>query len=206
MGGPAIAGITPQERVLEDRELVAKLLAKDEQAYRDFYRTYQEKIYKAAVYILGYQDPDAEDVAQEVFLAALKQLPEFEFRSSLYHWLYRICMYLCYERIRKRRRMVASLDEELESIAGPLSVEKAGRGQEEKERQKMMELVETQKEMLGDPCRGLLDLREKQSKSYAQMAGILKVPIGTVMSRLSRCKESLKALVQRALKEGSHGG
>ncbi|HJT23663.1 MAG TPA: RNA polymerase sigma factor, partial [bacterium] len=166
--------------LLEDRELVEKLLAKEEGAYRYFYETYRDKIYKGCVYLLGYQDPDAEDVTHEVFLAALKQLPQFEFRSSLYHWLYRICMYLCYERIRKRRRLVASLHEDLEAAAAPLA-----HGQdnvlEEKERQRVLEVIEAQREAMGDPCRGLLDLREKQQKSYAQLADVLKVPIGTVM-------------------------
>jgi RNA polymerase sigma-70 factor (ECF subfamily) len=191
---------------LEDRELVQKLLAKDEQAYRIFYDTYRDKLHKACVYLLGYQDPDAEDITHEVFLAALRQLPQFEFRSSMYHWLYRICMYLCYERIRKRRRLVASLDEELEKAMNQRAFTVQDRDQEEKEKEKMLRLLESQKELMGDPCRGLLDLRENQKKSYAQLADTLKVPIGTVMSRLSRCKEALKALFLKAIKEESHGG
>ena len=153
-----------------------------------------------------YQDPDAEDVTQEVFIAALKQLPQFEFRSSLYHWLYRIAMYLCYERIRKRRRLVVSLEDDLETAATGLSMRRQDDVNEETEKKKMLEVVTAQKESMGDPCRSLLDLREKQEKSYAQIAEALKVPIGTVMSRLARCKEALKALVLRALKEMSHGG
>jgi RNA polymerase sigma-70 factor (ECF subfamily) len=190
---------------LEDRELVQKLLAKDDEAYRHFYATYQNKIYRACVYLLGYQDPDAEDVAQEVFLAALKQLPQFEFRSSLYHWLYRICMYLCYERIRKRRRMVASEDEALETAAHAQALGRQNKDEEDNEKRQMMELLESQKKILGEPCRGLLELRDGQEKSYAQIADTLKVPIGTVMSRLARCKDALKSMVLKALKEGSRG-
>lgn len=189
---------------MEDRELVEKLLAKDDEAFRYFYGTYRDKIYKACVYLLGYRDPDAEDVTQEVFLAAIRQLPQFEFRSSLYHWLYRIAMYLCYERIRKRRRHVVSLEEELETAATPLALG-PDKVQEEKERQKALEVIETQKNLMGDPCKSLLDLREKQGKSYAQLADILKVPMGTIMSRLARCKETLKNLVLNALKEAPHG-
>jgi RNA polymerase sigma-70 factor (ECF subfamily) len=191
---------------LEDRELVQKLLANDEQAYRIFYDTYRDKLHKACVYLLGYQDPDAEDITHEVFLAAFRQLPQFEFRSSMYHWLYRICMYLCYERIRKRRRLVASLDAELEEAMNQRAFSVQDREWEEKEKEKMLRLLESQKELMGDPCRDLLDLRESQKKSYAQLADALKVPIGTVMSRLSRCKEALKALFLKAMKEESHGG
>lgn len=188
-------------RFLEDRELVQKILAKDEQAYRYFYDSYRDRIYKACVYLLGYQDPDAEDVTQEVFLAALKQLPQFEFRSGLYHWLYRIAMYLCYERIRKRRRLIASLDEELEQAADSLAGARRDTAGDEMDRQRMLEAVEAEREKMGDPCKSLLDLRGKQQKSYAQIADTLKVPIGTVMSRLARCKDALKALVLGALRE-----
>jgi RNA polymerase sigma-70 factor (ECF subfamily) len=186
---------------LEDRELVEKLLAKEDQAYRYFYDTYRDKIYKACVYLLGYRDPDAEDVTQEVFLAALRQLPQFEFRSGLYHWLYRIAMYLCFERIRKRRRFIVSLDVDLEAAATPLARAGPDAAKEETERMRMLKVVEAQREGMGEPCKSLLDLREIQRKSYAQIADILKVPIGTVMSRLSRCKEALKQLVMKVLKE-----
>lgn len=194
---------SPQEKVLEDRELVQRLLAKDDEAYRLFYRTYQGRIYRAASYLLGYQDPDAEDITQEVFLAALQQLHKFEFRSSLYHWLNHICMYLCFDRIRKRKRMVASLQEELEAMTPA----KLGPGQDPdpEEKERLLTLVESQRELLGAPCRGLLDLRDEQGKSYAQIAGILKVPMGTVMSRLARCKETLKELVLKSLKGGPYG-
>ncbi|HET9869260.1 MAG TPA: RNA polymerase sigma factor [bacterium] len=190
---------------MEDRELVGRLLAKDEEAFRYFYDAYQTKIYKACSYLLGYQDPDAEDLAQEVFLAALKQLPRFEFRSSLYHWLYRIAMYLCYERVRRRRRMVASEEEALETAALSGARDRQDKAEEENEKKRMTEILTRQKELLGEPCRGLLDLRDGQSLSYARIADVLRVPIGTVMSRLARCRESLKALFLKALREGPHG-
>ncbi len=190
---------------MEDRELVQRLLAKDEEAYRYFYRTYRERLYVACVHLLGYEDPDAEDLTQEVFLAALERLPQFEFRSTLYHWLNRICMYLCFERVRKRRRMVSSLQEELEALAQPIAFRHKDPEQEENERTKMLQLMASQKQLLGEPCRNLMEMRGERKMSYAQVADLLKVPIGTVMSRLARCREALKNLVVRALKENPLG-
>ena len=195
----------PREPFLEDRELVRRLLAQDEEAYRYFYGAYRERIYRICVVLLGYQDPDAEDVTQEVFLGALKQMPKFEFRSTLYYWLHRICTYLCYERIRKRKRQVASLNEELDAVAGPMALSRqVAEAQDVKERQ-MLELIESQRQMLGEPCRNLIHLRTKENKTYGELAEILKVPIGTVNSRLARCLEALRNLVNRALKEGRRG-
>jgi RNA polymerase sigma-70 factor, ECF subfamily len=190
---------------LEDRELVRRLLAKDEQAYRHLYQTYRGRLYRACVFILGYRDPDAEDVTQEVFLAALQKLHQFQFRSSLYHWMHCIATYLCYKRIRARKRLVVKMDEEFEAMVESAMPSRFGQEQEEREKQKLIELIQAQKALLGEPCRGLLELRDVQKKSYAELAEILKVPIGTVNSRLARCKGTLKDLVERALKGGRRG-
>lgn len=189
---------------MEDRELVKRLIARDAEAERYFFHTYRDRLCKACYYILGFQDPEAEDVAQEAFLAAFRRLPEFEFRSSLFHWLFRICMNLCYDRIRQRQRQIVRVEEELEGLIGPSSVAHEARKEEDAEKHRMMQLVESQREVLGDPCRGLLKLRDEEDKSYAVIAETLKIPIGTVMSRLSRCKEALKQLVLGALREGTH--
>ncbi len=190
---------------MEDKELVERLLAKDKGAERYFFETYREKLYKACVYFLGHQDPEAEDIVQEAFIVALRKLPEFEFRSTFHHWLFRICVFLCYHRIHKRRRHVVHLEEELEELSGAKSVEQERWKKEDGEKQRMIELVQQQRELMGDPCKSLLRLRDLEGQSYLAIAEVLKVPIGTVMSRLARCKESLKTLVIRALQgEGFH--
>ena len=187
------------EKPLEDRQLVEKLLARDKEAELYFFRTYREKLSKICVYVLGYQDPEAEDVTQETFMIAIKKLHQFEFRSSFYTWLYRICVHLCYDRIKRRGRQVAHLQEDLEALAGPLSEDRQEREEENLEKNKKLELLETQKKLMGEPCRGLLNLRDSQGKSYALISETLKVPMGTVMSRLARCRETLKQMVLQAL-------
>lgn len=190
---------------MDDRELVRRLLDKDEEAQRYFFHTYRDRLCKACFYVLGYRDPEAEDVAQETFMVALHKISEFEFRSSLSHWLLRIGMNLCYDRIRKRQRQIVRLEEELDSFSGPYSVEAEKRRDEDARRHRTLEVVEEQRKVLGENCRELLRLRGDESKSYAAISEILKVPIGTVMSRLSRCKEALKELVLKALQGELHG-
>lgn len=188
---------------MDDRELVQKLINKDPMAEQYFFSAYKEKLYQACTYLLGYQDPEAEDIAQEAFMVALRKLPEFEFRSSLYRWLYRICVFLCYKRIRARNRQVAHLDEQLEAMSGPLAVEREFRDQQDLETQKIMIMIRQQRDLMGAPCRDLLVLRDDEEKSYALISELLKIPMGTVMSRLARCKEALKQLVLLAVKEGT---
>lgn len=194
-----------KEPVLTDRELVQKILAKDTRAERHFFHAHRDRLYRACTYVLGYKDPEVEDVVQESFVAAFQKLSEFEFRSSLSHWLVRIAMNRCYERIRKRQRQVVHAQEELEGLAGAFSIARERLRQQDADQHGLLDLIETQKKALGDPCKGLLTLRDEENKSYAAIAEALKIPIGTVMSRLSRCKEALKQLVLNALKEKSHG-
>ena len=188
-----------------ERELVARILAGDETAFRELYLAHNHRIYKGCVYILGYQDPDAEYIAQETFVVARRQLPEFEFRSGLTHWLNRISMYLCWDRIRSRRRQVVSEHEALETLARSRPSDPAGLALESAEKEKLLTLLESERPKLSEGCRGLLDLRDQAGKSYAEVADALKIPIGTVMSRLARCREALRKLVLMALKGETNG-
>ncbi len=184
---------------MEDQELVRRLLAKDAEAERLFYLTYKDPLYRTCTYILGYRDRDAEDMVHDTFLAALRDLPGFQFRSRLERWLRQICVHLCYKQLKKRKRLVAQLNEDLEALSAPRALEKPGLDRQKKETENALEVMESQKGLLGKPCQKLLELRDGEEKSYAELAEILKVPMGTVMSRLARCKDALKALMQKAL-------
>ncbi|MGH7739819.1 MAG: RNA polymerase sigma factor, partial [bacterium] len=71
---------------MDERELVNRVLRGDEKARVEFYRAYQQKLYSFCVYTLGTNDPEIEDILQEVFLVAFQKLAGFEFRSSLDTW------------------------------------------------------------------------------------------------------------------------
>ena len=190
---------------MDDRQLVQQLLAGNEEAEHLFFHSYRNRLYRACVSLLGYQDPEAEDVTQEAFLIALRKLREFEFRSTLFSWLYGICVNLCYDRMDKRQRQVSLLDEELENLAAPLAEDRQRKAEEEAEKARLLQILEAQKNRLGTFCRELLEMRDGRGLSYAQLSQALKVPMGTVMSRLSRCKEALKRLALESLEGGKDG-
>ena len=185
---------------MNDRNLVEGLLKKEGPAEQFFYQTYRPRFLRIATYILGYRDAEIEDVVQEAFVAALRDLPGFQFRSSLVRWMNRICVFRCYERIRTRQRQVASLDDELERLSEPHSLERDRQKRGDQERDALLEVVRSQHESMGKPCREVLDLRDRQGKNYGEISRVLKVPIGTVMSRLARCRKTLTELVRRAAK------
>jgi RNA polymerase sigma-70 factor, ECF subfamily len=154
---------------------------------------HRERLYRAAVHFLGWQDPEAEDVVQEAFLAAFKALPGFEGRSSLYTWLNQICARLCFRRIRNRQRVLLGLAEDLAStLKLPSSGQDALHSLLDEERRGLL-----QRALAGleKRCRELIERRDLRGQAYVQAAHELKLPLGTFMSRLSRCRAALKAKI-----------
>lgn len=185
---------------MEERELVQKILQGDEKAKETFFVTYREKLYRNCVYLLGYQDPEAEDVVQEVFITAFEKLPEFGFRSGLSTWLTQICIYKCHNRFRQRAKLVNQEHAELDVLLQSSAMEKQEAKDLEKEKRRIIEKCLGK---IGRDCREIIELRELQEKSYIEVGKALKIPLGTVMSRLSRCKKALKTLVQDFLEQES---
>jgi len=183
--------------------LVRKILEKDPSAQELLVKLHRETLRRVSVHILGYGDPDIEDILQDTFTAAFQNLGTFQFRSSLAHWLRQICVHLCYRRWRKRKRMVVLEMEKLEELLAPESLSQP-QGQET-ERARKMEALEKGKQGLGKPCRDLIGLRDEKGKSYADISEVLRVPMGTVMSRLARCRETLRELVQRVISGEMNG-
>jgi RNA polymerase sigma-70 factor (ECF subfamily) len=98
---------------------VEALRSGDRAEFARFVEAYSTQIYRLALRILS--DPqDAEDVLQETFLKAYRSLPEFEGRSSLSTWLYRIAVNEALMLARKRKPEAVSIDEQAETTEGEL--------------------------------------------------------------------------------------
>jgi RNA polymerase sigma-70 factor (ECF subfamily) len=190
---------------LEARELVQKVLQGDAKAAQEFVERYRGYMYKTCSNILGYRDPDAEDMVQEAFIVAFRKLPEFELRTTLEPWLAQICVFLCYQHIRKRQRMISKMDEDLETLAVPTAVARQESLDEENTRKEKVAFLDKCLGQISEECRKIIELREKEEKAYADIGKIMKIPIGTVMSRLSRCKQALMTLAQGLLKGEQNG-
>jgi RNA polymerase sigma-70 factor (ECF subfamily) len=187
---------------LEDRELVQKILQGDEQAKTQFYIQYRERLYKDCIFLLGYRDPEAEDLVQEAFVIAFKKLAEFEFRSALGTWLTQIAINLCYNRYRTRARMMVREEEDLEALLVSRALEGEVQKSRDEDKKAKLQLIDQGLEKIGPECREIVVLRDKEEKTYIEIGKLLKMPLGTVMSRLSRCKKALKLLIEQMLQEG----
>ncbi len=96
----------------DNRELVRRAKAGDEQAFTELVNLYSERIYNLALRILRRRD-DAADVLQETFIKVLEKIHTFDGRADFFTWLYRIATNLSLMKLRRDRRTVLS-DEDLE--------------------------------------------------------------------------------------------
>ena len=188
---------------MNDQDLVAAVLAGRQDAEDAFYKALQPRLRKAAAYFLGSQDAEVEDVVQQAFLIVFQKLNTYDAKkASLYTWSARICVNLCYQRMDKRRRELASEGEALESAAQALAERRHQEQEEAGEKASLLVVMKEQLRLLGEACRRILELRDLQGLSYAEVGKTIKAPIGTVMSRLARCRNALRLAMEARLRQG----
>lgn len=175
----------------DERELVKKIQAGDLEAQTFFYKENARRLFHICIHFLGPEDDEADDIVQQTFLIALEKLGTFEFRSTLYTWLSNICANLCYERLRRKKKVLASLEEDLELLLAPGAGTPADLRAEEEEKKARLALLERLVQSMSEKCRQVLELRDKRGESYINISKVLKIPMGTVMSQLARCRKAL---------------
>src|SRR5579863_9741654 len=89
-------------RTTEEAALVRRVQAQDEMAFREIVERYQAKVFSIIYGILRNRN-DAEDIAQQVFAKIYFSIRNFDFRSSLLTWIYKITVNECYDYLRKKR-------------------------------------------------------------------------------------------------------
>jgi RNA polymerase sigma-70 factor (ECF subfamily) len=150
--------------------------------------------YTLARYLLR-DEHDAQDAVQDAVLKALRHFDGFR-QGDARAWLLTIVRNSCYswhKAHRKDRMSVPFSDDAAREIADPGAADDAA--VEDSERSRVMSAVDA----LPDELREVLVLRELNELSYREISEVVGVPMGTVMSRLSRARERLGA----ALDDGS---
>src|SRR5512140_740641 len=104
---PAVGGKTQvrtrvDHRNSDEAALVRRVQARDEMAFREIVERYQSKVFSIIYGILRNRN-DAEDIAQQVFAKVYFSIRNFDFRSSLLTWIYKITVNECYDYLRKKR-------------------------------------------------------------------------------------------------------
>ena len=152
---------------------------------------YRDQLYFHARYIVK-DHQEAYDVVQEVFIKAMREGRIFDDEFKIKAWLFRVTSNLCFNQVRNRKRRGAIL----ESMVKPESfsadqVESVFAGEQREELGAALDL-------LSDDHKEILVLRYYDDLSYAEIAEVLQVKLGTVMSRLSRARMRLMAVMEES--------
>lgn len=181
-----------------EQELVGKVIAGDQEAEAIFFRMYHPRLLRTSMYFLGGHDSEAEDIVQETFMIALPKLKDYVFRAPIYAWLRQISLRLCYARLRTRNRVLVSLEEDLEIYMGRLAVDRIHSVELEDQKQQKLALLRELRQRLSPDSLRIIELRDVQGMRYAAISKTLDIPMGTVMSRLSRARNQLRKLAMAA--------
>ena len=170
---------------------------------------HMSSLYSAAVRMTR-NPADAQDLVQETYLKAYRGFRTFEEGTNLKAWLYRILTntYINMYRAKKRRPEQADVDD-VEDLylyrrLGGLEAAVAGRSAEEEVLDRFTDAeVKEAVESLPEQFRMVVLLADVEDFSYKEIAAILDIPIGTVMSRLHRGRRALqKALFDFGMARG----
>lgn len=195
----------PLSAVDADMQYVILCQRGDADAFGELVERHQKKMLNIAYRMIGDYD-EACDVIQESFLAAFRAIKKFKGESLFSTWLYRIVINYTKNRLKQMqiqsRREGQSVDDPIENETGGISIQpaaKADPADEQMEKKQRDEIVQECIARLDDEFREVLVLRDIQGCSYDEISSILKIPEGTVKSRLFRARGILKDYLVRVL-------
>jgi len=177
-----------------DDELIVKAQEGDLRSFDLLVKRYQKRVYFLAYRMVKGHDA-ADDIAQETFINAYSAIKSFKIGYSFYTWLYRICMNLSINYL-KRQKFVIS-ESQFEGGASPL--EREATGADPSDRLALKELegkIEKAIDSLPPKFKAVLVLRLYEDLSYEEIAKTLKISMGTVMSRLFRARERMQEMLK----------
>ena len=177
---------------MKDQEkIIARARRGDADAFEQLVVAYRDQVFRLALRMCG-SEADADEVAQEAFLSAWKALPNFRGESQFSTWLYQLTTHAAIDLMRREKRQIAADDITEVSAADP-----APSPQQQAEQSEQREIVRDAILQLAPEQREVVVLRFMEELSYEEIGAVLKLPSGTVKSRLNRAKAQLKEIVSK---------
>jgi RNA polymerase sigma-70 factor, ECF subfamily len=172
---------------LSDEEVVEITRTEDKEAYAEVVKRYQDKLMRYAKYLVN-NDDRAADVVQDAFIKAFVKLHSFDTKRQFSSWIYRIVHNEAINLINKYKKEQPLL-EEIDFDSG-VNIE------EEYTKKEIRKMVKSCLEEMPLLYREPLGLYFLEEKSYVEISDILRIPTGTVGTRINRAKLIMKKKCQ----------
>lgn len=187
-----------QREIATDTELVRRIRKGDHAAFRTIVERYEPQVAATAIGMLG-PGPEAEDVGQNAFVRFYQAIDRFRGEASVGTYLTRIAINLSLNALKQRKRNERRHVRTDEAENGLPGIDGA-QGVEERERDRVVRRAIDQ---LPDNQRSVVVLRMLQGYSTKETAELLRVPQGTVLSRLARAQLRLKEVLSPYMRNGA---
>jgi RNA polymerase sigma-70 factor, ECF subfamily len=183
--------------------LIQRCLQGDQHAWDLIVRQYWRKVFNVAYKFVGKHD-EAEDLTQDIFLKIFKSLDTFDRRANFQTWLISVSRNLCIDHYRSVRKERETIDRGVDAAdlapaspdAGPIAA---------LEQRDRVVLLRQAMAALPETLRTAVLLRDIQELSYQEIADKLRLPEGTVKSRINRGRTELARQIRRLRGDDSRG-
>ena len=175
--------------------LIRRCLRGDQLAWDAIVRQYWRKVFNVAYKFVGKHD-EAEDLAQDIFLKIFKSLNTFDRRANFQTWLISISRNLCIDHYRSVRKERETIDRDVDANEltpashepGPIAA---------LEQRDRVTLLRQAMAALPETLRTAVLMRDIQELSYQEIADTLRLPEGTVKSRINRGRTELSRQIRK---------
>lgn len=178
-----------------EAEYIKKAKAGDIEAFEILLSHYEQNIYTICLKMLRHPE-EAYDVAQDVCIKIWKQLERFEERAKLSTWIYRLTTNTCIDYLRQQKKHQEVLydleDKDEVLLAQSCQGEDVALQVENKHKREILTMALDE---LRPEYKAIIILRDIEECSYEEIGEILNLSIGTVKSRLSRARNSLRKIL-----------
>jgi len=176
-------------------QVIQRCLDGDQAAWETIVRTHWRRVFNIAYKFVGRHD-QAEDLTQDVFLKLYKSLDTFDRRANFQTWLISVSRNLCIDHYRSVRKERETMNRDVDPAdLSPVSTTRSPHAVlEQRDR---VELLRLALDTLAPTLRTAVMLRDIQELSYQEIADRLRLPEGTVKSRINRGRTELARQIQK---------
>ena len=194
-----MSSLNDKKLASSDEAIVKRVQEGDVNAYNILVIKYQHKVLQIISKFVG-NSADTSDVAQESFIKAYKAINTFRGESSFYTWLYRIVVNAAKTYLESNSKHQNHLDvdaEEFESVDKQGALTYKDTPDRIIESQELQQVIFDAMAELPEELRQAITLREVEGMSYEDMADLMKVPVGTVRSRIFRARQFIEERMKK---------